>query len=133
MTVPLNVIDASVGVKWFRNEPGSSEARALLADYRESRRLLAVDSLFFYEVLRAASREGRPDDVERIWADLKRLDLITVPLGDELVTAAAAIRSECGCSLYDAFSAGLARLLEAELFSADRRAHATLPNVSFLG
>lgn len=133
MTVPLNVIDASVGVKWFRSEPGSGEARALLADYRDGRRLLAVDSLFFYEVLRVASRDGRPDDVERVWADLKRLDLITVPLGDELVTAAATIRSECGCSLYDAFSAGLARLLEAELFSADRRAHANLPNVSFLG
>lgn len=133
MTLPLYVLDASVGVKWFRNEPGSKEARELLGGHIEGRHVLAVDTLFFYEVLRAASRDGRPEDAERVWRDLKRLDLITVPLGDELVSAAVSVRQTSGCTLYDAFSAGLAQLLDAEFFSADERAHGKLPRVRIIG
>lgn len=133
MSLPVYVLDASVGVKWFRDEPGSAAAHELAVGHIEGRHLLAVDSLFYYEVLSVASRAGRSADVERVWRDLARLDLITTPPGDELISAAAAIRSECGCSLYDAFSAGLARLIGAELYSADGHAHAMLPGVTIIG
>jgi predicted nucleic acid-binding protein len=65
-------------------------------------------------------------------ATFARLDLITVPLGEELVAAAADARADLGCSLYDAFSAGLARLLEAPLYSADARAHGAYPGVRLI-
>ena len=123
MSATLCVVDASVGVKWFRNESGSAEARKLLADHVEGRQVIAVDSLFFYEVVSVASRNYLPGDAVRVWDDLKRLDLVAVPLGDELVKAAVAVRAASGCSLYDAFSAGLSDLLEAPLYSADVRAH----------
>ena len=123
MTVPVRVLDASVGVKWFRNEAGSAEARKLLADHIEGRVVLAVGSLFFYEVLSVAARGHVAEDAPRVWDDLKQLDLVTVPLGDELLEAAVRFRAAHGCSLYDAFSAGLADLLDAPLFSADLRAH----------
>ena len=123
MSVPLRVLDASVGVKWFRNEPGSAEARQLLVDHIEGRAVIAVDSLFFYEVLSVASRGHVHEDALRVWSDLKRLELVTVPLGEELLQAAVSFRAAQGCSLYDAFSAGLADLLDAPLFSADARAH----------
>jgi predicted nucleic acid-binding protein len=133
MNAPVCVLDASVGVKLFRDEPGSDQARQLLTDHIEGRLLLTVDTLFSYEVLRAASREGRADDVMRIWRDLEHFDFVTVPLGDELVDAAAMAREQYGCSLYDAFSAGLADLLEAPLYSADARAHGAHPRLRMLG
>lgn len=132
MSAPVCVLDASVGVKWFRNEAGSDEARRLLADHIAGRVALAVDSLFVYEVLSVASREHAPDDALRVWDDLKRLELVTVPLGDELVQAAVSVRREYGCALYDAFSAGLADLLDAPLYSADARAHGSHPRAKLL-
>ena len=127
------VLDASVGVKWFRDEPGSAEARELVEQHIAGRIVLAVDSLFAYEVLRAASRDHRPADAVRIWIDLERLDLVTVPLGEELVRAAADAREALGCALYDAFAAGLATLLDAPLYSADARAHGAHPEVTLIG
>lgn len=95
--------------------------------------MLAVDSLFFNEVMRAATRDAHPRDAVRVWADLAALDLITVPLGDELAAAAVLARETLGCALYDAFAAGLADLLGAPLYSADARAHGQHPRVRLLG
>jgi predicted nucleic acid-binding protein len=133
VSVPVCVLDASVGVKWFRNEQGSEQARELVEGHIAGSVALVVDTLFAYEVLRAASRDSEPHDAVRIWADLTALDLVTVPLGDELVSAAADARTALGCSLYDAFSAGLATLLGAPLYSADARAHSAHPGVRLIG
>lgn len=132
MSVPVCVLDASVGVKWFRDEPGSEEARRLVEEHIAGTRTIVVDTLFGYEVLRAASRDAEPRDAIRVWGDLARLELITVPLGDELVAAAAEARANLGCTLYDAFSAGLATLLQAPLYSADVRAHGAHPGVRLI-
>jgi len=126
------VIDASVGVKWFRNEPGSPEARELLARHIAGELAIAVDSLFLYEVLRVASRDAHVEDAGRVWADLEALELIVVPLGAEMVEAAARVRAQVGCGLGEAFSAGLAELLDAPLWSADARAHGRLRGVRLI-
>jgi predicted nucleic acid-binding protein len=127
------VLDASVGVKWFRDEVGSDEARELLAQYRAGSLVIAVDTLFFYEVMRASSRGKHPSDAERVWQELQRLELATVPLGDELVGAAAGAAERLGCALSDAFAAGLADLLDAPLYSADARAHGGHARVRLVG
>lgn len=132
MSAPVCVLDASVGVKWFRNEAGSVRAREVLEHHVRGELVIAVDSLFLYEVMAVAAREGSSSDVARIWSDLGALDLVVVPLGDELVGAAARARATLGCALYDAFSAGLAELLEAPLYSADARAHGAYPGVRLL-
>ncbi|MDZ4169149.1 MAG: type II toxin-antitoxin system VapC family toxin [Coriobacteriia bacterium] len=132
MTRPVYVLDASVGVKWFRDEPGCDDARDLLRRYGRHEILIAVDALFFYEVLRASTRDRTTQDALRIWGDLARLNLIAVPLGNELVTAAVKAREHLGCTLYDAFSAGLADLLDARLYSADARAHGSHPRVELI-
>jgi predicted nucleic acid-binding protein len=131
--VPAYVIDASVGVKWFRDEPGSTRARELVAEHIAGRAVLTVDTLFWHEVLRAASRDGHIDDVMRVWRDLERVDLVIVPLGEVVVEAAAAVREQYGCSLYDAFAPALADLLGTEFFSADRRAHGAHPRARIVG
>lgn len=132
MDRPAYVFDASAGVKWFRDEAGSRQARELLTDHVEQRALIVVDTLFFYEVLAAATRDRACDDAVRVWGDLASQELITVPLGCELVAAAMKARAQLGCSLCDAFSAGLADLLGAPLYSADARAHGAHPRVRLI-
>ncbi|MDP2182977.1 MAG: type II toxin-antitoxin system VapC family toxin [Actinomycetota bacterium] len=133
MSVPVCVVDASVGVKWFRNEPGSAEARELVSRHILGEIVIAVDALFACEVLRVASRNANAGDVPRVWKDLEALELVTVPLGGELVEAAADVREKFGCTLYDGFSAGLADLLDAPLYSADARVHGRYPRVRMVG
>jgi len=132
VSVPVCVVDASVGVKWFRNEAGSREARGLLVRHIAGDLAIAVDSLFLYEVLRVASRDSHAEDAARVWADLAALELIVVPLGAEMVEAAARVRARVGCGLGEAFSAGLAELLDAPLYSADARAHGRLLRVRLI-
>ena len=127
------VLDASVGVKWFRLEVGSEAARELRTRHIEGDVLIAVDTLFCYEVLGATARERDAAAAERIWRDLESLGLAVVPLGEELVAAAAAARARYGCSLYDSFSAGLAEILDVPLYSADARAHGAIERVVLIG
>lgn len=133
MSFEVCAVDASVGVKWFRDEPGSDAARDLIVRHRNGEILLAVDTLFHYEVMRAGARDHHPADARRIWDDLARLDLATVPLGDELVAAASSATASLGCALYDGFAAGLADLLDAPLYSADARAHGKHPRMRLIG
>jgi predicted nucleic acid-binding protein len=133
VVVPVYVLDASVGVKWYRPESGSREARDLLARHVAGEIILAVDSLFLYEVLNASTRGERAEEVSLIWEDLQGIGLAVVPLSDTFVDAAARQRDALGCSLYDAFACGLADLLHAPLYSADARAHGAFPAVRLLG
>lgn len=127
------VLDASAGVKWFRDEPGSSEARGLLRRHIDGETIIAVDTLFMYEVMAVCARDRAPHDVMRVWTDLERFDLAVVPLGERLVGAGTQQRSRLGCSLHDAFSTGLASLLKATLYSADARAHGRFEGVRVWG
>lgn len=133
MSARVYVLDASVGVKWFRDERGSDDARTLLASHRDGKAILAVDTLFMYEVLGALSRSRARAELDAVWRDLSAWELTVVPLGAQLVDAATAQRDLLGCSLYDAFSAGLASLVRATLISADARAHGAFPDVRILG
>lgn len=129
---PVVVLDASVGVKWFRVESGRDEARALIRAQAGGELSLAVDTLFLYEVVSAAARDGGPEAMARVWADLESLDLAVVPPSTDLVAAAAQQREALGCSPYDAFAPGLASLLRAPLISADERAHGSYPGVRLI-
>lgn len=133
MNPPICVLDASVGVKWFRTEPGSIEARALIQEHIQGRRMIVVDTLFLYEVVSVCARESVADDVVRAWRDLERFELAVVPPSEKLLAAAAAQRTVLGCSLYDGFSPGLASLLGVPLYSADARAHGAFERVELLG
>lgn len=101
--------------------------------HRKGDVVLAVDTLFMYEVLGALSRSRAQEHLVEHWRDLTSVRLAVMPLSEKLVTAATAQREILDCSLYDAFSAGLASLLRAPLVSADTRAHGAYPQVRLLG
>ena len=118
----------------MRTEAGSEEALALLRRHLDKEAAIAVDTLFFYEVVRTVSRYGTyPGLPERVWGDLKALELFEVALEDATIEAASKAQQRLGCSLYDAFPAGLADLLDVPLYSADARAHGKQPSVRIIG
>ncbi|MBA4370417.1 MAG: hypothetical protein C0418_02425 [Coriobacteriaceae bacterium] len=127
------VLDASVGVKWFRPEPGSAEARALLVRHGSGEIVITVDHLFLYEVLSVVHSPRAAVSGRMAYGSLLDARLTWVAPSPKLVAAAFDHADLLGCPLYDAFSAGLAAVLDAPLYSADVKAHAAFPNVVLVG
>jgi predicted nucleic acid-binding protein len=127
------VLDASVGVKWIRDEGGTAEALGLLSAHGIGELEIVVASLFCYEYLAVARRERVPGRSERAWQVIRGSALTIVEIDDALVVAAIEESEALDCSFYDAVAPALARLLGAQLYSADHRAHAAVPGVVLVG
>ncbi len=128
----LVVLDSSVGVKWFKDEPGTTEARELLRLHRDRAVRLVVPAHFIVEVAAVATRH---DTVvgERVWKLLRLADLTVVALDDTLAAGAFSMCRSLGCSFYEALAPALAEYLGVPLYSADARAHGRVEGVRILG
>lgn len=127
------VLDASVGVKWFRNEAGSAEAVELLRAHGTGEIELVVSSLFVYEVVAVATRTMSVANASTFWERCVSWRISVAEIGVPLVKTALAVRQRLGCSFYDALAPALAEHLDAQLCSADLRAHGEWPDVLLLG
>lgn len=118
------VVDASVGIKLFLDEPLSERADALfdhLADEAPAR--FFVPDLFFIEcaniLWKYVQYHGYPrEDAQQDVIDLGNLNLRTVP-AHELIEAALQIANDCGITAYDASYVALSRKLDLPLVTAD--------------
>jgi len=119
------VVDASVGIKLFVDEPLSEQAHLLFAGLtREPPASLYVPDLFFIEctniLWKYSRRFGRPlEDSQADLSDLGRLALRVVPTAD-LMEAALILATETGLTAYYACYAALARRLNLALITADQ-------------
>ena len=118
----IAVLDASVGVKWFRDEPGAAEARELLAAHGRGDLEIVVASAFVYEFMAVASRTPALDSSE-LWSRFVSWRIRVREIDSPLMIAALEVQQTSGCTLYDALAPALAQELGATLYSADRRAH----------
>lgn len=115
------VVDASVALKWFVSEEGSTQAATLLAGLDA---LIAPD-LIVAEVVNAAwraVRAGGMSDVQhdRVAARLGAAFDELVPLGS-LAPRAAVVSRSLDHPAYDCFYLALAETRAARLVTADRR------------
>ena len=133
MSARLVVIDASVGVKWFRNEAGTDEARDLLRQHAAGAVRLVVPMLFIYEVLDVARRHFGVEAARRVWRSLAADELVVSSPDAGLIELTIDTAEALGCTLYDAAAPALAEHLGCELVSADRRAHGAYPGVVLIG
>jgi predicted nucleic acid-binding protein len=139
---PPLVVDAAVVVKWLLPEELSARAHALLeAALREHRTLAGVVSLPM-DVAQVIYQRGRkgdltPSETDAGLALLARLDIATQPPPD-LVAETVAFAREAGFKcLHDAQQIVLARMLTADLWTADPKLHknasGSVPWVRWLG
>lgn len=129
---PTYVLDASVGVKWFKPEANQAAALELLARASAGEIALAAPTHFVHEVLSVVRRHYEPRDIVPAWERLKDSGIAVLPLSDEVVAEAAAQCDTLGCSFYDALAPACASLLGATLASADERAHGAYPGVHLI-
>lgn len=118
------VVDASVGIKLFVNEPLSDQAHALFARLTEDPPAeFYVPDLFYIEcaniLLKYVRRFGRPlEDAQADLADLNRLALKSVSTAD-LMEDALSLAARTNLTAYDACYAVLAQKLNDPLITTD--------------
>ena len=127
------VLDASVGVKWFKDEAGSVLASSLYRRAVEGELQLAAPTHFVHEVLSTVKREMGPRAIIEGWEYMQASGITIVPLTDEVIAEVAVQCEALGCSFYDSLAPACASLLGATLASADGRAHGAYPGVLLIG
>jgi len=133
MTGETLVLDASVGVKWFKDEPGSAEARDLIARQGDGSVRLVVPAVFPFEVLDVARRLFGATEARRLWRGLVAAGVLVAGSDEALLAAALDLTERYGCTLYDAAAPALAERLGCPLVSADRRAHGRVEGARLIG
>lgn len=133
MTREQLVLDASVGVKWFRGETGQAVALDILRRSEDGRAKVAVPTHFVHEVLSVVERRTDTLAIVPAWEIMTASGVDVVPLTDEVVREAAFQCEALGCSFYDSLAPAVASLLGATLVSADARAHGGYPGVQLIG
>jgi predicted nucleic acid-binding protein len=123
--VALAVVDASVALKWFvsAGEEGVDDGAQLLDDHAEGVVRLVAPALLVHEVLNALRRRSgdKAPDLSDAMDALFDTGVLLVPPDRELMLLAARLVAERCLSTYDAAYAALARTLDCELVTADRR------------
>lgn len=127
------VLDASVGVKWFRDEPGSGEMRRLIRDHADGVIAIHVAEHFVVETLGVVNRWFGPAAILPAWDAITLAQIEVHALNPELVGEAARQCALLGCTFYDALAPALAVIMGAELVSADRRAHGAVAKARVVG
>ncbi|MBI5512073.1 MAG: type II toxin-antitoxin system VapC family toxin [Deltaproteobacteria bacterium] len=127
------VLDASVAVKWFLEEPGADVADRVLDDIYSGAREHLVPELFFFEVLAVClRRHPKPRD----FAATDMPYLLALPITRAQMTAAltrgAAELVEAGLSGCDAAYAALAREVDGEWLTFDEKAAGLLQNPAWV-
>ena len=120
------VVDTSVAVKWFFDEPLSESALAVLEAGRSGAASLFAPDLIYPEfgnaVRRRALREGLdPVDGAAIVGAFFHLPFAAVAPSRPLLPAAYRLALEYGCTVYDAVFLAAANQLAADFVTADER------------
>jgi predicted nucleic acid-binding protein len=113
------VVDASVAIKWFIDEPDSAEAAILLRHPLSAPDLLAPEcaNILWKKVTRA---ELSLDEAEVIALTLEAAAITLYPARPYLASITR-IACDLGCAAYDCFYLALAETLRQPLVTADLR------------
>jgi predicted nucleic acid-binding protein len=118
------VIDASVAVKWFTEEAGTSAAVRLRDSHIAGRVNLVAPDLLFYEVLNALRYKGVAEDILKGYVqDLVDLQMDLIPPNQHLMEKTVLNSLRFDLTVYDAAYLTLAHLLGSKLVTADKKFH----------
>ena len=119
------VLDASVLLKWFIEEPGSEAALDFKRRYLDGEAAIVIPDLALYEipnVLRFKRGVHEPE-VKAVMRAFWLLGLDTVAPTEPLLEEAIGLSFATGLSLYDCAYLALAKELDAALITADAQLH----------
>jgi predicted nucleic acid-binding protein len=120
----VRIIDASVAVKWFVDEPDREDALEVLGGLLEKPNAFAVPELFFFELFHVLNRVAgdlNPGQSE-ILDNVLGLGIPRFSMTGELWETSRPFLKK-GLSGYDAVYAALAKMLKGRWLTYDRRTY----------
>ncbi len=124
MSTPIAyVLDTSVAVKWFADEGGPEQAKAvqLFESFEQGQCRLRAPELLFFEIANALlySYKLPTSTVVDSLAFLQRLKIEVVLLNWLTLTKAVEIASACKATIYDSYFLAMALETDSVLITAD--------------
>jgi predicted nucleic acid-binding protein len=119
----MNVLDASVVVKWYKDESGSDVALRLKDGYVSGDFDIVVPDLIIYELANCIRFSSGSDeyDVVDVVGNFTELGIDIVVPTLYLLDGAANLSYKYNVTIYDAVYLALAKAVGAELITADKK------------
>lgn len=120
----VNVIDASIAIKWFVEEPGQEPALELLQEVLRKPRTFAVPEIFYFELVHVFHQVVEAPSLiqEELLRQLICLGLQRFAMTPDLLAETRRMQAR-GLSGYDGAYVALAKLVKGVWITADRKAH----------
>jgi len=117
------VLDASVAIKWFIKEDGDGRAKRLLKSLKSGSLEVYVPQIFFFEIGNVVSlhTEIPIESTNRFLEALFSIGLKTENVTEEYLEDVIKTSRHNRISAYDASYVTLARLLNTDLITADKK------------
>lgn len=118
------VLDASVILKWvFADENGGERARYYKERHISEEEIIVVPKLLFYEIANvlATNTRLRLEDITEAFSLIWNFDFEVYDFGSEEFLSGITLSKRYKISLYDAAYIELAKKLNCEFVTADRR------------
>ncbi len=135
-TLPAYVLDTSVAVKWFADEGGVEQAKAvrLFEAFEHGQCKLRTTELLFFEITNALmfSYKLSSSAIVESLHFLQKLSIEVEPLNWATLTEAIEIASACGATIYDSYFLAVAIDSDSVLITADQaflRKARRMPNI----
>ena len=128
------VIDASVVIKWFSEEEGSSRALAIRSDHIEGKKTLVAPDLLIYEVANALRfKPGLNQHIAtNAIKDLYDMQIDIMRPSRELTNKCTDLAFMYGITAYDSYYLALGELLGLEVVTADTQLYKRAKACRFL-
>jgi len=119
------VVDTSVIVKWFIEEPKSKEALELLDLHKKNKISLLVPEIIIVELLNALyySNNYNVKELKLALTLFRKYKLIEIKIDDSSLFETASIMHKYHITSYDALYISLAKELDCKLITNDRKHH----------
>jgi len=120
----VRVIDASVAIKWFVQEPGSNRALDILKEVLEKPERFVVPELFFFELANIVNRlfPKLSELQQNLLNQLLNLGIQRFSMSAELLDGIKLFQAN-GLSGYDAAYVALAKSVNGKWITFDKKAH----------
>ncbi|MBI4690704.1 MAG: type II toxin-antitoxin system VapC family toxin [Nitrospirae bacterium] len=119
----MKVLDASVIVKWYKDERESDKALGIRDGFVNGNYDLAEPDLILYELANTIrfSEGSEENDIKDVLENFSAMGLEIIVPTITLLKNAAATSYKFQISIYDAVYVALAKSLDAEFVTADKR------------
>ena len=115
-----NVFDASAIITFLRNRPGAEKVEALLNGATKGERELYLSVVNWGEIYYTIWRANGEKAAQQVAFEIAQMPIRIVDVGIELTKIASHFRAESKLPYADCFVAAIAKLMNAEVVTADQ-------------